>query len=934
MGRRKPDSRERTLRFRFTPPPPPPPEARKPRRRRIRWLRLSVVVFLLFLLAIVSAFFGFVTAIAQDLPNLEQYKTETPAQLGGIWAKGKSGKWVKIATLRSPEARILVKPNQIDPDLTHAVVAIEDKRFFDHKGVDPTAILRALVNKYTSGSEEGGSTITQQLIKNTITGDEHSYQRKLKEAALAYQLEKRWTKEKILAEYLNTIYFGHGNYGVETAARYYFGKGANNLDVQEAALLAAIPKAPSLYDPVEHPDAARERRNLVIDQMVDQGYVSPELGAVAKATRLLPKGRRPGLHTANTIQPYFVDYVIQQLERRYGERTFTGGFQVYTTLDLAEQETAEKALQWTLHGKGPEGSLVSIEPGTGKVRAMVGGSAYGDGPGESQFNIATSGQRQPGSAFKPFVLLAALEDGIQTSTHFTSAKQLFDLGSTVWYVTNYTQTYAGSIDLKTATAESDNTVYAQLTMTVGPAKVAQTARKLGITSPLDEGAPAIGLGGLRVGVTPLEMAHAYATIANAGVRVGGSVLFHDKDAPIQDPSMDPISIERIRIPGEPDVVNRPKSVRAVSEADALAAIDALKGVINYGTGKRADIGRPAAGKTGTTSDYKDAWFAGFTPQRAAAVWVGYVDPAVSMETEFDGDAVAGGTLPALAWNRFMKPVHTKLPVEDWPYPPSIYSVPVFVDRRYGTAKRAPWGCRYGRELVLAADKVPTQDSTCSRNLVAVPDFTGMTRKQVLRIANGGGGVTVRFVRNPAAAGEEPGTVVAQTPAPLDPIEVGGVVTATVAEKVDQVVVPRAESTSYDEVSLAQAITRLRAQRFRVVVDDGATKAGVPPGTVIDQSPAAGILAVAGSVVTITVTGAYTEGVEVPDVTGQPYTTARQRLEQAGLGVRAQRDGGSPRDDDVVFTMDPPQGYVVPPDTVIELVTDSRVVATAAARTGG
>ena len=275
MGRRKPDSREQTLRFRFTPPPPPPPEVRKPKRRRIRWLRMLVVAFLLLLLAIVSAFFGSVTAIAQDLPNLEQYKTETPAQLGGIWAKGKNGKWVKIATLRSPEARILVKPNQIDPDLRNAVVSIEDKRFFDHKGVDPTAILRALVNKWSSGSEEGGSTITQQLIKNTIVGDEHSYQRKLKEAALAYQLEQRWTKEKILAEYLNTIYFGHGNYGVETAARYYFGKGANNLEPAEAALLAAIPKAPSFYDPVEHPDQARERRNLVLDEMVDQGYISP-----------------------------------------------------------------------------------------------------------------------------------------------------------------------------------------------------------------------------------------------------------------------------------------------------------------------------------------------------------------------------------------------------------------------------------------------------------------------------------------------------------------------------------------------------------------------------------------------------------------------------------------------------------------------------------
>ena len=254
-------------------------------------------------------------------------------------------------------------------------MAIEDKRFFDHKGVDPTAILRALVNKWSSGSEEGGSTITQQLIKNTLIGDEHSYQRKLKEAALAYQLEKRWSKEKILAEYLNTIYFGHGNYGVETAARYYFGKGANNLEAEEAALLAAIPKAPSLFDPVEHPAAARERRNLVIDEMVDQGYLSPEAGLVAKSRAgscRRTAGR--GLRTTNRIQPYFVDYVIQQLERKYGERTFTGGFQVYTTLDLAEQEQARESRRGDAQGRpAAPGGLARLDRAEHRQGARDGG---------------------------------------------------------------------------------------------------------------------------------------------------------------------------------------------------------------------------------------------------------------------------------------------------------------------------------------------------------------------------------------------------------------------------------------------------------------------------------------------------------------------------------------------------------------------------------
>jgi beta-lactam-binding protein with PASTA domain len=261
-------------------------------------------------------------------------------------------------------------------------------------------------------------------------------------------------------------------------------------------------------------------------------------------------------------------------------------------------------------------------------------------------------------------------------------------------------------------------------------------------------------------------------------------------------------------------------------------------------------------------------------------------------------------------------------------------VPVLVDRRFGTSKRAPWGCKYARELVLSADKAPTSQSTCSKTLIDVPDLTGMTRRQVLELANGGAGVTVRFVREEVSAGETPGTVVAQTPAPLEPIEVGGVVTAALAQQVDRVVVPRAMSTSYDRVTVEQAITRLRAQKFRVVVDDGAAQDGVPPGTVIDQDPRQRTLAVQGSTVTIVVTGAYSDGVEVPDVEGLSLPEARQRLESRGLGVRARRDDGRAADDDVVFTADPAGGKIVPPGTVVELQTDPRSVASAAANLTG
>ena len=439
MFRRK-RQREAPLQFTFEPPPPPSKKERTPRRRRIRWLRLLTVVWLLGLLAIVSAFFGFMTAIAQELPSLDQYgKGRAPDQVGYIYAKNgydRNGKpvWVRIATLSSADSRILVKPNEISPVMKEAIVAIEDRRFYQHRGVDPEGIVRAVFRRYQSGSQEGGSTITQQFIKNTFLTPEQSLQRKIKEAALAWQLEQRWSKDKILSEYLNTIYFGHGAYGVESAARYYFGKHASQLDAGEAALLAAIPKSPTRYDPITNPKEAKERRDLVLDKMVQQGDLTPEAAAIEKDSRLLEKGWEPHHERGSTIQPYFVEYVEQELINHFGTaRTFGGGLRVYTTLDLKEQKLAEDAVRQTIAGKGPDAALVAIDPKTGGVTAMAQSTPYAGGPNGHQFNDVTDGHRQPGSAFKPFVLAAALQRGIQTSTYFLSKRLTFDIGDgTTW----------------------------------------------------------------------------------------------------------------------------------------------------------------------------------------------------------------------------------------------------------------------------------------------------------------------------------------------------------------------------------------------------------------------------------------------------------------------------------------------------------------------
>ncbi len=900
----------------------------------MRWLRTWVVLVLLGLLGATSTFLGFVTALAQDLPDIDQFEQKQLEQDGAIYAHGTNGRWVRIATLRSPETRVVVGEDAISDAMKHAIVAIEDQRFYSHRGVDPEGVLRAVVKKVASGSTEGGSTITQQFVKNVYLSNEQTLQRKLREAAIAYQLEQRWSKDKILAEYLNTVNFGNGCYGIEIAARCYFGKSAKDLRPSEAALLAAIPRSPTAYDPVRQAKAARERRNLVLDKMVEQEYLTPEAGAVEKSMPLLPAGRKVGVTPTKTAQPFFVDYVIEQLKRRYGtEKTFGGGLKVYTTLDLAEQRLAERSVKTVLAGRGPQGSLVSIEPSTGRVKAMVGGWKYGTdrAAGESLFNVATSGRRQPGSSFKPFVLLAALDRGIQTSTEFVSKRQVFALpDSSTWVVSNDSNVYLGPISLSTAVKVSDNTVFAQLTRLVGPAKVAEMAKRLGIISPLDSDL-AIGLGGLRGGVTPLEMAHAYATIANGGERVGGSVLFHTDAAEIQDPTLDPITIEKVVVPGAGPGGkariddNAPKSVRVVAEASALSALDAMRAVLDQdGTGRRAAFGRPAAGKTGTTEFNRDAWFAGMTPQRATAVWVGYVDTARPMETEFGGEAVKGGTFPALIWHDFMQAATRRLPYADWPRSPGVPNTVVAIDSR--NWELAPSGCPYARALVLELAKVPAKTSRCSRVVAQVPSYVGYTLAQMRRRVLDEVGVTIRLVPRPAAAGETVDMVVDQEPEAYRTVPTGTVVTVFVSQEVTRVVVP--DVLPRTPLVAREAIARLEAARFRVRIVDGLRKRGVPGSRVVGQDPRPGAPAPLGSVITIRVTGQYRSGVLVPKIEGVALTRARAKLERLGLTVVVRRPYGRAKADDVVYRVEPEPTSLVPAGSSVLLVTDPRRVADA------
>ena len=589
--------------------------------RRIRlFIALCLVVF-------AGLGFGYIFAAYQSLPAVGN--NMRPAVSSQVFdSHGRL-----ITTLHSDQNRLPIDINKVPQNLQNAFIAAEDNRFYEHIGIDPIGIFRAIFANLTNrGIAQGGSTITQQLAKNAFLSQEQTLKRKIQEAMLALEIEHKYSKKEILEMYMNQIYFGQGAYGIQTAAKTYFNKDVNELTLTQCAMLAGLPKSPNYYSPFNNLNEAKKRKNVVLDQMVKYGYVSAAEAEDAKNQDLgLSKS-----HQSKEADEYasFIDYVSQQVAKKYGDDAlYKEGLKIYTTMDVDKQHAAVRAMRNLPNNytdenglTQPQAAIVSIDPKTGHILAMVGGR------GQDSFNRASMAVRQPGSAFKPFVYLTALQHDMTPDT--TMNDQPVTYGS--WSPKNAGGSYSGTMTLSDALAHSVNTIAVQLADQVGTKNIIANAKKMGITT-LDakDDNLAMALGGLTKGVTPLEMASAYGTFANKGVHVKPTAIVKilDRNGNVLE---DASTLEK-----------EETKTRVMSEREAYEMTTMLEGVSDHGTGTAAAIGRPAAGKTGTTDDNKDAWFVGYTPDIVTAVWIGDDTGSHSL------GEIYGGTIPAEIWKDYM-----------------------------------------------------------------------------------------------------------------------------------------------------------------------------------------------------------------------------------------------------------------------------------------
>lgn len=629
-----------------------------------KWLTRMLLVFtgFLILLSLLAAF-----QLPQIPGDLNKIALSNPTR---IYAD--DGRVVKVLADRQ-----VVPLSQISLDYLHAVLAVEDAGFYSHHGLSKRGLLRAMIKNLRAGRiREGGSTITQQLAKNLFFSFDRTWWRKIKEVFIALQIEQQFSKDDILNAYVNQIPFGSGVYGVELAAQIYFGKHADELTLAEAAMLAGISNLPARYNPYAHEERARRRMAVVLKRMQDEGFISEEQRQQALAADLT-------LQRLNVLQghaEYFIDTILKSMGDKYGQNAVNyGGFKIYTSLNTRFQYEASRAVSgglakldeilglasyedasWQEKLNYPQAALVALDPRTGAIKALVGGRDYKRAP----FNRAMSNNRQAGSSFKLFTYFAALDKGlVSPKTVLVDEPVRFNIYNQVWEPGNFEKTYDGPMVLKWALMESKNVIAAKLMEKVGPETVVKYAHQLGIQSPL-EAHMSLALGS--VGVSPFEMASAYSTIDNEGIR------------------RTPFMVKLIKTSEDKTVRKQEMESRKVFDAQTCyVMIDMLRGVVEGGTGKgvrRLGFRRPCAGKTGTTNDYRDAWFVGFTPDLVTAVWVGFDDNRPMKDK--NGVGLTGGRAALPIWTQFMKKALAGTPFSDFSIPPGIEFEEV--DPRTGT----------------------------------------------------------------------------------------------------------------------------------------------------------------------------------------------------------------------------------------------------------
>lgn len=603
--------------------------------------RLFWICALLLILIVAGGGCGFISATLSNLPDVSNVRPSASSQIYDVHGN-------LITTVHSTENRLPVPLKDVPKDLQNAFVATEDSRFYSHHGIDPVGILRAVwVNLVHSGVSEGGSTITQQLARNAFLSQDRTFKRKISEALLALKIEQHYTKDEILEMYMNQIYFGQGAYGVQSAAHVYFGKDASQLTLAQAALIAGLPQSPNYYSPFNDLEASKKRQAVVLGQMVKYGYITQEQADEARQADLGLVAKQEQTHEKSNAS-YFINYVIAQVSEKYGDDAiYKDGLKIYTTLDMDAQNAAVAAMQnlpnYYTDSNGlhqPQGAIVAMNPHNGYIMAMVGGR------GDDAFNRATQAERQPGSAMKPFVYLAAIQSGKTPGSIVDDSPVTF--GN--WSPKNYENDFVGSITYRYALQHSRNVAAVKIADEVGMSKIIKLAKEMGISTLTDQDNNlSTALGGLTHGVTPLEMVQAYGVLANGGIKVQPTAI-----------------VKIVDRNGQVVEENSIQEKRVVDEKDAAIITNMLESVIN-GTGGNAAIGRPAAGKTGTTDDSKDAWFVGYTPDLVAAVWIGDDYGSETLR------GMTGGDTPAIMWGQFMANALANTPASDFSVPASAQS---------------------------------------------------------------------------------------------------------------------------------------------------------------------------------------------------------------------------------------------------------------------